>query len=214
MTTSSNACRILVVCDDNQRRSPLVQAMLGARLRRVRGTRWQISSAGTDCDPGDPVDRDVAPFVPRPGLDVDRFRTRRLTADLARDGEVIITMTRLEAASAMRLDPTAIRRTVTLAELARCAGRLGALETGRGRAAMLELVRLAIRDRGPTRPDDPAEDDITGPSADPRLLPATVHQLSTAVDAISALVNDAHPAARSIPAQRGQSTRASLARGR
>jgi protein-tyrosine phosphatase len=208
VSTPSVPCHVLVVCGANKCRSPLAQAGLTAALRRVRGTRWRIGSAGTHATDGGGLLPQCRELIPDGAFGADRFRTRALTPALLAEADVVITMTREQAEHVLRLEPLALRRTVTLAELARCAVRTGRVEGHRGRDALLHLMRLTIRDRGPLRPLDPAEDDIEDPVRNPaKLLPGVARRIEDAVAAIADAVNGGGPESGKVPAPRPRSGR-------
>ncbi|OLR92279.1 arsenate reductase/protein-tyrosine-phosphatase family protein [Actinokineospora bangkokensis] len=183
-------CTVLFVCQGNQCRSPLAQALFIAAIPRCRGTRWRVESAGTHAEDGRPVVDGCGEHLHDPRVDLSRFRSRRLTTAMVDDAQAIITMTREQAATVLRRQPRALRRTATLAELARCAERSDRELFTRGGDALLELLRLTIRDRGPRRPRHAADDDIPDPVRDlATLLPGTEATIAAAIEQIALVVN-------------------------
>jgi protein-tyrosine phosphatase len=146
--------RLLVVCTANICRSPMAQSMLVHRL----GPAWQVASAGTLARPGQPMTPMAAEVVAARGIPLVEHRSRRLEPALVEAADLILTATREHRAAVVGMVPRALRRTVTLRELARLA-RLGGPA-----ASVAELVAL----RGAVVPARPEDDDLEDPYGGPR----------------------------------------------
>lgn len=148
--------RILTVCTGNICRSPAAELLLA---RELRGEA-EVSSAGTGALVGHPIDFDTSILLEERGLATAQFRARQLTAQMAREADLVLVATQEHSSKVVGLAPAAVRRTFTLLEFARLAEavapRVGDLS---GRERLKELVRLAasarIHHRGPMDVADP-----------------------------------------------------------
>jgi protein-tyrosine-phosphatase len=78
----------LFVCLHNAGRSQMSQAL----FERAAGGRHRGLSAGSEADPDGHVHREVVAVMAELGLDVSGRRPQRLSDDLARQADVIVTM--------------------------------------------------------------------------------------------------------------------------
>lgn len=188
---------ILAVCTGNVCRSPAVESLLRAGLggsseagtgARPEGIR--ILSAGTHALVGEPVSAPMAALIEAAGGSVHGFSSQQLTAEMVRDADLVIAMSREHRAATVTLHPAAVRRTFTLRELARLARAcdLSVLPAGGTVERFVSLVPLAVTARGP-HPGRPDDDDVLDPyGRRPRVYRAAFAQLLPAVDAILAAV--------------------------
>ncbi|WP_284439723.1 arsenate reductase/protein-tyrosine-phosphatase family protein [Cellulomonas xiejunii] len=116
MTSPEPPARILAVCTGNICRSPVVERVLAARLA---GTDVQVTSAGTRAVVGHAVSAPMVPLLTDAGADAAGFAARQLTADLIREADLVIALTRAHRSQVVELVPGAVRRTFTLLEIAR-----------------------------------------------------------------------------------------------
>lgn len=141
------AYSVLVVCTGNLCRSPAVQHLLADAL----DDSVDVTSAGTHGMPGWPIDDRMAARLADEGIDATAFRSRPLTADLMAGADLVIALTAAHRAPALDLFPAAVRRTVTLGELARLAHEVppGSVvgRTDAERLAALVPAALAQRHR-------------------------------------------------------------------
>jgi low molecular weight protein-tyrosine phosphatase len=167
---SERPSAVLFVCTANVCRSPMAQLRFERAIHdRGIASAFTVGSAGVQARRGMPMLTGCAELV-----DADRaagaaFRSRPLSSALVRDSAAVVAMTRVGLSTVLSREPRAIARSVTLAELARCA-RTSRLDAGEPARQLAALVRLAIRVRGATAPLDPADDDIDDPVASPDLL--------------------------------------------
>jgi protein-tyrosine phosphatase len=105
--------RILVVCEGNVCRSPLAERLLAARLPSA-----QVSSAGTRALVGAPMDPSTAAEVVRLGGSPEGFLARQLTGAQIDGSDLVLTATTRIRSQVLGESPRALRRTLTLLELA------------------------------------------------------------------------------------------------
>ena len=139
------AFSVLAVCTGNVCRSPAVEATLKAGLR---GTGIAVSSAGLRALVGEPVARDMALVLTHP---LPGFVARQVDAEMIRDADLVLGVTRAHRASVVTAVPGAVRKTFTLREfsdLAVLAHHDGALPaTGAPQDRLAAVVALAPRFR-------------------------------------------------------------------
>ncbi|MBM6401102.1 low molecular weight phosphatase family protein [Phycicoccus sonneratiae] len=106
---------VLVVCTGNVCRSPYLER----RLRQdLAGTGIEVSSAGTRGLVGRDMDPTSRALLVRAGADAEGFAARELTSELVAGADLVITAAREHRAAAARLHPAALRRAMTLRDLA------------------------------------------------------------------------------------------------
>lgn len=159
--------RILVVCSGNVCRSPLTERLLATRLAEVfgpLGDRLVVTSAGTSAMVGSGMDRRAAAVGTALGVPTDGFRARSLTAADVAEADLVLGATREHRAAAVRLLPSAHRRTFTLLEFARlCRGvDQEALPRELGERCPALVAGAASR-RGLDRAAAPEDDDVPDP---------------------------------------------------
>jgi arsenate reductase len=79
---------VLFVCRANAGRSQISQAL----FERAAGARHRALSAGSEADPDGHVHPQVVEVMREHGIDLAGRRPQRLTLDLARQADVIVTM--------------------------------------------------------------------------------------------------------------------------
>ncbi|GAB4499068.1 MAG: hypothetical protein OHK0052_13450 [Anaerolineales bacterium] len=83
---------ILFICTANQIRSPLAQVIF-QRILAERGlTEWNIASAGTWADDGNPVMPAAQTVAAEMGLNLQHHRSRVVTRSILRRADLILTM--------------------------------------------------------------------------------------------------------------------------
>lgn len=117
--TALTPARVLVVCTGNICRSPYIEHLLRCELDQVWGQdRIVVSSSGTHALVGQAIDPGSAAQLRRRGKAAPDFRARHLlVADIAA-ADLVIAATRGHRSAVVRMSPTALRRTATLAEVA------------------------------------------------------------------------------------------------
>lgn len=117
---------VLFICTGNICRSPIAERLLAAHSAKYKQSSLTVSSAGTRALIGHPVHREAAAVLQALGGDASDFCARQLTERLARDADLILTMTRAHRDSVLELAPTLLRRTFTFTEAARLVSEYGA----------------------------------------------------------------------------------------
>ena len=106
---------ILVVCTANVCRSPYIERRLRSELV---GTGIEVTSAGTSALVGRGMEPGSQALLKRVGADASGFEARQLGAALVAEADLVITAAREHRAAAARLHPAALRRVLTLRDLA------------------------------------------------------------------------------------------------
>ncbi|HJQ44884.1 MAG TPA: hypothetical protein VJ870_00990 [Amycolatopsis sp.] len=119
--------RILFVCTGNVCRSPVAEILTRQLLREAFGaaaTDFAVGSAGTTCADGARMDARTAAALAAYGLGgaADRFRTRRLDADIVADANVVLALEREHRRQVVTLQPAALSTTFCFRELVRLLG--------------------------------------------------------------------------------------------
>ena len=107
--------RIVVVCTGNICRSPYIERRLRQALAR---TSIAVTSAGTAALVGREMDPSSARLLVDAAADVDGFRACQLTEEMVAGADLVVTAAREHRTAASRLHPRALRRTLTLMDLA------------------------------------------------------------------------------------------------
>jgi protein-tyrosine phosphatase len=166
---SGSPYRILMVCTGNICRSPFAERLLVARLAARLGpqaaSEFEVGSAGTWGLVGEAMQPTTAEVLRERGGDPTGFLARELTAELVADADLVLGATREHRAAAVTLVPRASARTLTLRELARLLGPVGAADIPPADPVerMRALLAAAIGHRGLVPPEDPRDDDIADP---------------------------------------------------
>jgi protein-tyrosine phosphatase len=98
--------RLVLLCTGNTCRSPMAAAAFREELGADAG-RVEIVSAGTAAVDGQPASAGARKAAAHAGLDLSAHRSRRATAGLVRDADLILVMERehARAAEALGADP-------------------------------------------------------------------------------------------------------------
>ena len=179
---SQEVFSILAVCTGNVCRSPAVERLLANKL----GPTVNVSSAGTHALVGHPISEPMAALLRDNGIEPDPFEARRMSEQMLKEADLILSMTRAQRGLVVELWPAAVRRTFTLREFARLLSWVdpSALPAETTADRLRAAIPLAVAERGRER-RSPEEDDVT----DPFRLSNTVYadsfvQITTAVDSI------------------------------
>jgi protein-tyrosine phosphatase len=177
---------VAVVCTGNVCRSPAAELLLHARLGHADVT---VRSSGIRALVGNPVDPPMAELLRARGLDPEPFRARALQPEELRRADLVIALTREHRAGIVAADPSAVRRTFLMGELAVLAPAVAAagwpddLPHGAAAARLAALPRLAAAHRSLVRSDDDL--DVADPFGRSAVVYAqTMDQIATAVDTL------------------------------
>lgn len=111
---------VLTVCTGNICRSPAVETLLRAAL----DPSVTIVSAGTSAVVGAGISPPMGVLLTADGLDSAAFVARQLTPEMIRGADLVLALTVAHRAWIVDREPAAVRRTLTLRELARLSGTL------------------------------------------------------------------------------------------
>lgn len=153
---------VLTVCTGNICRSPAVERLLTARLGPGSGV--VVTSAGTRAVVGHAVSAPMITLMEQAGAPADGFVAQQLTAPAVREADLVLALTRKHRSAVVGLQPSAVRRTFTLLELARLAATvdLASLPAGSAAERLAALVPLAAAERGRHHHEAP-DDDVIDP---------------------------------------------------
>ncbi|TSE00470.1 hypothetical protein FOS14_08665 [Skermania sp. ID1734] len=127
--------RILFVCTGNICRSPTAERLADAHA--ISGLHTE--SAGIHAVVGHPIETTAAAVLESMGADSKNFSARRFVPAMAKDADLILTMTLEQRASVLSQAPMALRKTFTLTEAA------SLVESGARTVPELSAARPRIR---------------------------------------------------------------------
>ena len=167
---------ILAVCTANICRSPMIEALLRARLD---ADKFEVASAGVQGWDRQPMDAMAAMELLRLGHSAESFRSHAIDSYLVDSADLIVTATRAHRSDVLSVNPRALRRTFTLREFAALCGLVHG-------ADLRDLVAEAARQRSKA----PADIDIGDPyRRSPDVHRKTADQIDAAVQTISERLN-------------------------
>lgn len=186
--TAGNTFRVLIVCTGNLCRSPVAEYLLRAQFidRIADNIVVEISSAGTQAQPGQPIDELAGHELRRLGCDASGFRSRVFDDRMATEADLVLTATREQRSLILEREPRAMQRTFTMLEFAQLVGLLRQGDSTTSEPG--ELVRKAGVNRWRVTLDDYDIADPRGQSSD--VHRATAENIRTAMVAIAAGLNE------------------------
>jgi protein-tyrosine-phosphatase len=98
--------KILFVCSGNTCRSPLAEAIARRMLTESGKDNVIVSSAGTSAWEGSPASDGAILIGVERGLDLSEHRSRRLTAEMLADADLVLVMSNEHIAYVRELDST------------------------------------------------------------------------------------------------------------
>ena len=108
---------ILVVCQANRCRSPLMEFLL-RRQAELRNLDWQISSAGIEAAAGEPPHPHSVEILAERGIETNGWLSRPVRPEALDGARLILTATEEQREVVERLDPRTINRTFPLMQFA------------------------------------------------------------------------------------------------
>jgi protein-tyrosine phosphatase len=97
----------------------MAERLTAAYAARLQLRDLHAASAGTRAVIAHPIHHDAALVLERLGGDVSDFASRQLTASIAAEADLVLTMSRTHRDAVLELAPQRLRRTFTLSEAAR-----------------------------------------------------------------------------------------------
>ncbi|WP_162450338.1 protein tyrosine phosphatase [Phytoactinopolyspora mesophila] len=119
------AFRVLYVCVHNVCRSVLAERLARSYLANRQGAFAEhvyVGSAGTRAIPGQPMHPYVGDVLRTRDADIGDFTSKRLTARLVMESDLVLAATAEERDRAISMAPAALGRTFTICEFARLVG--------------------------------------------------------------------------------------------
>lgn len=137
---------VLFVCSGNTCRSPMAEGLL-RKMARERGLGGgegiSVVSAGLAAWEGDPASEHARTVAAEEGFDLGTHRARRLTPDMVREADLILTMTERHKAAIVAEVPEARDKVFTLKEFAR-EGTEGGLDVSDPYGGSVEIYRRTM----------------------------------------------------------------------
>ena len=112
--------QLLFVCTGNICRSPMAEAMLRHQL--PPGSPWRVASAGTSAFTGDTASHAAIAALDDQGMDLRPHRSQTLHAQLVRDAQVIVALTRSHRDDILDRFPAAAQKVFLLKSFDPAAG--------------------------------------------------------------------------------------------
>jgi protein-tyrosine phosphatase len=125
VTVTVTAVHVLFICTGNICRSPTAERLLRAYAAEG-GHEVTASSAGTHGLVGHPMDPTAATVLQQLGGESDGFVARRISARIAEDADIVLTMTARHRDEVLAIAPRKLRTTFTLLEAAALVDAAGA----------------------------------------------------------------------------------------
>ena len=95
--------KLIFVCTGNTCRSPMAEGLLKKLLGPDCG--WEVSSAGVHAGNGAPASSGAVEALRMLGIDLTGHRSRRLTPEMVRTADLIVTMTRSHRDAVLDISP-------------------------------------------------------------------------------------------------------------
>ncbi|MBC7631150.1 glycosyltransferase [Aeromicrobium sp.] len=136
--------RVLLVCSGNICRSPVAERLL--QSRSLAGAVVHAESAGTGALVGEPIHPQMVDVMRASGVELAEFAARQLMPHMIQAADLVLTMTREQRATVLRLDPRALAKTFTLTECAALVISAGSFGSAESLAARRPYIALEPSD--------------------------------------------------------------------
>jgi protein-tyrosine phosphatase len=136
----SDRFEVLFICHANQCRSAMAERLANRAFADrigVRGSKLNVSSAGTHARAGVPMHATAAEVLRERRAYADCFGSRLLTPPILASPNLILTATREQRTACMNLVPSVARRTFTLRQFGRLATTVATFSTWSPRRSAL-----------------------------------------------------------------------------
>jgi len=188
--TAQEQAVVLVVCTGNICRSPAAAALLERSIGADGSVR--VVSAGTRAVVGSGAFPAMAELLDSMVVPTHSHQATQLTPQLVRDASAVVVMTRAHRSEVVGMEPSAVRRTFTLRELARLARAVPGGEGTETDASMAERLAALVDRAGPARrpPEKPEDDDVADPyGGKPAAYERAVSEINAAVRVIASVLH-------------------------
>ena len=137
---------VLMVCTGNICRSPMAEALLQKYwLAEKRSLELAVASAGIYATDGNPATPEVQQVLwEEEGIDVSRHRARQINAEMIRDTDLFLVMTREHAWYLQKMEPDAAARIRLLKEFAGITG--GSLDVPDPYGGGIKIYRRSLQE--------------------------------------------------------------------
>lgn len=153
--------RVLIVCQANHCRSPLIEHLLRQALARDTKPGWIITSAGTHARPGLPCHPYITRILRKRGIDPGNWTSSVLDLEKIENADLILTSGLEQRRQVVNMSFAAVGRTFPLlafaAWLENDVEHVGEPKNG------VELLESARRGRARTQPLTPSEQNLRDP---------------------------------------------------
>ncbi len=118
MSHSQDDVSVLVVCTANICRSPVVEALLRAKLSERGLSSWQVRSSGTMGVEGWPPAAESVAMMAIRGIDITGSRSSATSAEMLEASALVLCMEQVHVEIMCRLHPPSCSRVYRLADMA------------------------------------------------------------------------------------------------
>lgn len=166
---------MLVVCIGNVCRSPYVES----RIRKRIPPPVVVHSAGTQALTGQGIDVHTLQLLAEMHIDGSEFRAKQLTADLVREADLILTLTRGIRSDVVAEYPHSLPKIFALADFSDLAAHLQQQRPDVGEMSVRGLAEVIAGQRASSPPRDASRAEVQDPY---RLGPQAARLMQTQIE--------------------------------